>query len=304
MRTTPAVLSLTAILFTAAAQLSAQATRTWVSGVGDDANPCSRTAPCKTFAGAISKTAAGGEIDALDPGGFGALTITKSIMIDGGPGVAGVLVSGTNGITVAAGSTDTVVLKNLDINGIAGTGAGGLNGIEFSSGLKLVVEDCHIAGFTHRGLSLESNTPGAKAFISNTFLVGQTNNGIVVNPPSITNTVVLDHVQVVGSTGVGLGLNPMSMVEVTNSTFSHNGGAGVWATGASVVSLESSEVSSNGVGIQLASGAVVRLSNVNVVLNTVGFDTAGGVFNSFGNNHTTGNFDMVQPTVNNHLSPL
>src|SRR5476649_1636284 len=78
----------------------AQATRTWVSGVGDDANPCSRTAPCKTFAGAISKTAPSGEINVLDPGGFGALTITKAITIDGGPNIAGVLVSGTNGFLV------------------------------------------------------------------------------------------------------------------------------------------------------------------------------------------------------------
>src|SRR5437868_6459400 len=87
----------------------AQATRTWVSGVGDDANPCSRTAPCKTFGGAISKTAAGGEIDALDPGGFGAVTITKAITIDGGGGqIASTLVTGTNGIVVAAGASDVV----------------------------------------------------------------------------------------------------------------------------------------------------------------------------------------------------
>src|SRR5436853_4753463 len=96
-----------------------QASRTWVSGVGDDANPCSRTAPCKTFAGAISKTAAGGEIDALDPGGFGAVTITKAITIDGGGGqVASVLVSGTNGIVVQAGSSDVVILRNLRLNGL------------------------------------------------------------------------------------------------------------------------------------------------------------------------------------------
>src|SRR5213592_312031 len=93
----------------------AQASRTWVSGVGDDANPCSRTAPCKTFAGAISKTAAGGEIDALDPAGYGAVTITKAITIDGGGGqVASVLVSGTNGIVVQANAqTDVVILRNL-----------------------------------------------------------------------------------------------------------------------------------------------------------------------------------------------
>ena len=81
---------------------SAQATRTWVSGVGDDANPCSRTAPCKTFAGAISKTATNGEINCIDPGGFGAVTITKSIQIDCRGVLAGVLVSGTNGIIVNA----------------------------------------------------------------------------------------------------------------------------------------------------------------------------------------------------------
>src|SRR5882724_153052 len=105
---------------------SAQASRTWVSGVGDDANPCSRTAPCKTFAGAISKTAPGGEIDALDPGGFGGLTITKAITLDGGCGqVATVLVSGTNGIVVSAGTNDTIILRNLRINGI-GTGLDGV----------------------------------------------------------------------------------------------------------------------------------------------------------------------------------
>src|SRR5947208_13998004 len=97
----------------------AQATRTWVSGVGDDANPCSRTAPCKTFAGAISKTAPSGEINCLDPGGFGAVTITKAITIDGGGGqVASVLVSGTNGIIIAAGGSDVVNLVNLRFQGL------------------------------------------------------------------------------------------------------------------------------------------------------------------------------------------
>ena len=102
----------------ASAPAHAQATRTWVSGVGDDANPCSRTAPCKTFAGAISKTAPAGEINVLDPGGFGAVTITKSITIRADHVEAGVLVSGTNGIIVNAGATDTVVLEGLDIEGL------------------------------------------------------------------------------------------------------------------------------------------------------------------------------------------
>src|SRR2546427_5716848 len=106
-----AISTIAVVIFTFAfASLAqAQATRTWVCGVGDDVNPCSRTAPCKTFAGAISKTAAGGEIDVLDPGGFGTVTITKSITIDGsGGGFASILASGTNGINVNAATTDVV----------------------------------------------------------------------------------------------------------------------------------------------------------------------------------------------------
>src|SRR5581483_11927768 len=102
-----AAFATTVLLF--AAPASAQATRTWVSGVGDDANPCSRTAPCKTFAGAISKTAPSGEINVLDPGGFGAVTITKSITISSVGFEAGVLVSGTNGIVINAGTGDRVI---------------------------------------------------------------------------------------------------------------------------------------------------------------------------------------------------
>src|SRR5271170_5602077 len=126
---------------------SAQASRTWVSGVGDDANPCSRTAPCKTFAGAISKTSAGGEIDALDPGGFGAVTITKAITLDGGGGqVASILVSGTNAINVNAGASDVVILRNLRINGILNSGSPGLTGVAVNSAGKVVIEKCDIFG--------------------------------------------------------------------------------------------------------------------------------------------------------------
>src|SRR5687767_8607263 len=118
--------------FAVAAQ--AQATRTWVSGVGDDVNPCSRTAPCKTYAGAISKTARDGEISTLDPGGFGAVTITKSITINGGgqgQGYGSILAALTNGVIVnitdAADTRKSVRLDWLNING-ASTG---LDGIRF-----------------------------------------------------------------------------------------------------------------------------------------------------------------------------
>src|SRR5688572_13784495 len=132
----------------------AQATRTWVSGVGDDANPCSRTAPCKTFAGAISKTAAGGEISVLDPGGFGGVTITKSITINNLGGEAGVLVSGTNAIVINAAATDRVTLRGLTIMGL-GTS---LVGVRVLSAKEVIVDSCQIEGFrgsaTSAGIAL------------------------------------------------------------------------------------------------------------------------------------------------------
>src|SRR5690242_13431739 len=132
------VLGVALMLIASAGSANAQATRTWVSGVGDDANPCSRTAPCKTFAGAISKTAPAGEINCLDPGGFGAVTITKSITIRCDMVEAGVLVSGTNGIVIAAAATDRVVLEGLDIEGL-GTG---LDGVKVLSGAVVEIIRC------------------------------------------------------------------------------------------------------------------------------------------------------------------
>ncbi len=149
---------------------SAQATRTWVSGVGDDVNPCSRTAPCKTFAGAISKTAAGGEIDCLDPGGFGAVTITKALAIvcDGIGGT--VLATGTNGIVVNAGDQDRVLLSGLDING----GGTGINGVRVLKAKSVVVRNTLIHGFAtpaSHGISVEGPaavTVAGSAIVDNT----------------------------------------------------------------------------------------------------------------------------------------
>jgi len=138
-----ATTAVVACLYAAPAQ--AQATRTWVSGVGDDANPCSRTAPCKTFAGAISKTAPAGEINCLDPGGFGGVTITKSLSIvcdytEGGVLSAG---AGVNGVVINAGVNDIVVLSGIDFNG-AGNAQ---NGIRFIAGAALHVRNVKLVGY-------------------------------------------------------------------------------------------------------------------------------------------------------------
>ena len=145
------VLAITSSALAFAVPAQAQATRTWVSGVGDDANPCSRTAPCKTFAGAISKTAASGVISVLDPGGFGAVTITKSITIDGG-GIGGSILSAlTNGIIVNAGAGDEVFLRSLAIDG-AGSGT---NGIRVLNAGAVHIEDLTITDVTGRCIDVQ-----------------------------------------------------------------------------------------------------------------------------------------------------
>lgn len=173
----------------------AQATRTWVSGVGDDVNPCSRTAPCKTFAGAISKTATGGEIDALDPGGFGAVTITKSITIDGTGTMGSILAAGTNGIIINIGATSTDASKSVRLRGLTINGAGtGINGIRILAASKVSIEDVVLDGFTGNGVSVET-TSAAQVFIKNSSIRNNAGSGINVSPGG--GEVILSGVSVV-----------------------------------------------------------------------------------------------------------
>src|SRR5450432_3013277 len=198
---------------------SAQATRTWVSGVGDDANPCSRTAPCKTFAGAISKTAAGGEIDCLDPGGFGAVTITKAITFDCTGTHGSILVSGTNGINVNAGANDKVIIRGLDLNGI-GTG---LDGIRFASGAQLTVEQCFIFGFTQNGIEVALGA-GADVYITNTYITN-VNKGVLANTTTGFTVVSLNNTSVLNANASGFEAQTGIVATITGSAFTSTNNA-------------------------------------------------------------------------------
>ncbi|MFL6584258.1 MAG: right-handed parallel beta-helix repeat-containing protein, partial [Chthoniobacterales bacterium] len=190
-------LSIAAVLCGFALSAHAQATRTWVSGVGDDANPCSRTAPCKTFAGAISKTAAGGEISVLDPGGFGVVTITKSITINGTGTLAGILSAGSPaGVIVNAGVNDTVILRDLSLNG-AGTGT---NGIRYLAAKTVVVDHCSIYGMTSRGIDAALNATG-NLKVCNSIIENVLEDGIHMNTGAGFLTAMLDGSQIMNCGG-------------------------------------------------------------------------------------------------------
>ena len=169
--------ALVSALYTAPAH--AQATRTWVSGTGNDGNPCSRTSPCETFAGAYAKTAAGGEIDALDPGGFGTLTISKSITIDGGGGtVASTLANSGTGMTIAAGANDIVVIKNVRFQGLLGGNPScpsgcGITGLSYTSGGQVVCDTCAFIGWAGNAISVQLSATGLLQVRNSTFFNNQ-----------------------------------------------------------------------------------------------------------------------------------
>ncbi|HEX5398775.1 MAG TPA: right-handed parallel beta-helix repeat-containing protein [Verrucomicrobiae bacterium] len=208
----------------------AQATRTWVSGVGDDANPGSRTAPCKTYAGAISKTAAGGEIDALDPGGFGAVTITKSITIDGNGTLASILASGTTGITVSVGASDMVTIRNLAIN----VSFSGLNGIRVVAGGVVRLENCVIFGGTQNGVDFEPSTANAQLIVDHCRIYDFSGGaGVYANPTGTNATVVIENSTI---EQCGAGVNAAAgTVTISDSTVADNSGAGLAATNSAAI---------------------------------------------------------------------
>jgi hypothetical protein len=271
----------------------AQATRTWVSGVGNDANPCSRTAPCKTFAGAISKTAAGGEISVLDPGGFGAVTITKSITINGEGVVSGILNAGTNGIIINALSTDKVNLRHLFIHGV--NNGIGVHGIRVLSASSVNIDDVHIynigSATTSHGINIQ-NSAALDVQITNSSVWESAGNGILINGTALAR-VTLDNVQLHDNGVSGLKITQNGKVAVRNSSFANNTDAGLDAASATAeVNAIGSSFSGNANGILSNTGAIVRLHSSQIVGNTVnglnGFGGAGTTATA-GNNQVLGN---------------
>jgi hypothetical protein len=261
----------------------AQATRTWVSGVGDDANPCSRTAPCKTFAGAISKTTPGGQIDCLDPGGFGAVTITKALTIDCLGTFGSVLVSGTNGITVAAAATDKVTLRGIDFDGANGSG---LTAIQDNSASQLTVDRCFIHGFSQNGIGV-STSATAELYVTNT-LITNVNNGILLSPSAVV-VGAIDHTTITNPATNGFQVSGGTVdMTISNSVIAQAPGSAVIGSGGTVtIGVDSSSVVLSVTAFSAATGTTINISNDNIYNNVTNFSITGGTINSALNNRTT-----------------
>jgi hypothetical protein len=291
----------------------AQATRTWVSGVGDDANPCSRTAPCKTFAGAISKTVSGGEIDCLDPGGFGAVTITKSITIDCSGTFGSVLAAGTNGINVN-GLGITVNLRGLSINGV-GTG---LVGINFISGNSLTVTNVNIMNFNSGsaiGILFAPNTANAilevnKSVITSNGIAPAIGGGIAVQPAVGSNAVVIVSESKLENNSDAVKANSNSgrvTMTVRESTLANNRGSGINSNAGNEINfmVDRDTISNNFQNGIVSSGgnSLVRVNASAITGNATGvISVAGGVLRSYRNNAINGNGVDGTPIVQELLN--
>jgi hypothetical protein len=298
-RLTFSALAIAIFMLAFASIAQAQATRTWVSGVGDDANPCSRTAPCKTFAGAISKTANGGEISVLDPGGFGAVTITKSITINGEGTLAGVLNAQVNGIIINALTTDNVVLRDLKINGAQNpnNGAtGGLDGVKIFAAKTVNIEDSVITG-QQIGVEVVASA-NTNLSINRSIIENCTSAGVRVNTTAGVARVSVSNSYITNSV-FGVHAKANSSVSVFASTLAYNQ-VGINAEGqggAALAVIKDCSINNNtSHGIQAGGGAAntastVRLSNNWIVNNNgAGISIQGqGFVDSYLNNEVKGN---------------
>ena len=273
----------------------AQATRTWVSGVGDDVNPCSRTAPCKTFAGAISKTAAGGEISVLDPGGFGGVTATKSITLNGTGTLAGILSAGTFGVQVndsASGSPGTavVIIRDISING-AGTGT---FGVRVVSGKTCMVDHCWIYGVNSaaagqgRGIDVAvSGTVNLK--VVNSVIENVTEDGIHMNSTSGQVNAMINNTEIMNCGGDGIEAAANVRGAVGNSRIFLNGN-GIRTTGGnSLFNLDDLFINQCGIALQASALSAIRVSDSIISQNATGISLNGGAVESFQGNSLIGN---------------
>ena len=288
-------MGLALVSFASATPAHAQAPRTWVSRVGNDGNPCSTTAPCRTFAAAIAKTLVNGEINCVDPGGFDMVTITKSITIDCHDVFASILNVGANGINILFDNfapTDTrktVRLRNLNINGLAA----GLIGVNITGAVNaensaVFIEDCLVGGMSagaRRGIS-DTRTAGELS-IANTTVRNIGGAAIVIAPVGDARRIeaTLDGVRVQNAE-LGIAIGRPARVLINRSLLSGHTTSGIEAIGGVELNIDHSTITNNGTGVRAGGGAVIRLSNNNIAFNRTGI---AGATTSFGNNRISGN---------------
>jgi hypothetical protein len=279
----------------AAAPASAQASRTWVSGVGDDVNPCSRTAPCKTFAGAISKTAIAGEINCLDPGGYGTVTITKGMTLNCFYTLGSILASGVPGVTINAPAADKVILRGIQINGIQGSpSVAGTIGVRILSAGAVSIEDSVITQFSQQGVLDARTTGNTKLSIRNSVI--SFNLAAAVSLTSTgTSFTVLENSHLLNNLN-GVSGAATNNVMISRSVLSGNSDTGAVMAAGGQIQISDTVISNNGTGVN-ATGSI-KIGNSDILANGTAFV---GTATTYGNNRVTGTIGTA-PTAAGGIS--
>lgn len=283
------------VLFLQAAPAHAQATRTWVSGTGSDSNPCSRTAPCKTFGWALSQTAAGGEISVMDAGAYGAVNINKAITINGEGSLASIVSGAGPGITVSAAATDRVIIRNISINGASG----GTIGV-FITGGHVTIDKCFIYGFTSGffggvGISV-STTAGDLVDVRDTNITNSS-SGVVMQTTSGILVGRLDNVRINDAPVYGVASVSNGAVIYVRHSFITDTNTAIISTATGTVAVDDTELTNNGTAVNAQGvGSTITLNNNAIYNNGTGFAiTAGGTIATANNNKTNGNGGATVP---------
>jgi hypothetical protein len=291
IRLTLIALSAVVVTLVVSSLAQAQATRTWVSGTGNDANPCTRTQPCATFAAALALTAPGGEISVIDAGSYGAVTITKSVTINGTGTLAGVFAGSTDAVIVNAGPSDTVILRHLEITGgESGLPSGrSVNAITYLGGKELHVEGCRISNLSSHGINVSLSGSGVLA-VKDTIITG-VDIGARLTTSSGSLNASFDEVRIQGAR-VGIEVLAGSAT-ISRSNITHATGEGVlegvrFVSGASL-HIEDTVISNMTNGINVALNQIAN-AEVYIIDSYIRNNSNVGIFVS---NSGTGLIHMV-----------
>ena len=285
---TPVLIATVLVALVWTTQSRAQAVRTYVAVAGNDVNDCTFGTPCRTFAGAVPKTAPGGEITALDSGTYGAVTVDRALTLQAAPGAHVALGDGRSfsAVTISVGASDVVVLRRLHVSGSGST----QRGIYFSGGWKLHIEGCVVTGFPDAGIRFEGDctfTGCSELFVKDTIA---RNNGEGIRSFSVFGS--LDHCRFENNT-TGVHTDLQASLKIRDSVIAGNSTFGLVANMISGASLDNCTVTHNGTGIRgsgpAGSAGSFIVSNTLIAFNTTALSPSGGEIRSFGNNRLAGN---------------
>lgn len=245
----------------------AQLARTYVSRVGNNLNPCTRTLPCRQINRGIDAVQPGGEVVVLDTANYQGFTVNKAVSITASPDASPAItvVSGNTAIVIDAGSSDVVNIRGITVNGLRGTQDPSF-GADIESAAAVHFQDCN---FLNLGIGVTAG--GFPVSIKNTTFRGNGSGIQVVSTKALLEDCRFEN------NGTGLFVGAGGRVTAIDCLAFGNW-RGFYAgtvREATDLNLERCNATNNDTGIHADAGVVVRVANSTITNNTVGLAAFG-----------------------------